>query len=475
MLLVALLVVAPGPAQTSLETEELVRLEPGEKPVEVVLSRDLGSWVAVTTFDATGPGTGGDAEDRLGPSHVRANGRHLGLYRHVPASSVAFGPDGASTAFVSVTWGKKGFGKYRVYRDGQPVGEPGHYSEQVEVGTSLGPWFAPDGSSLVWLGNWKSGQYVVSDGKIKKGGGHDHVIMERPFTATGRLAYVTRDGSSESLVVEHKVVATADRIRFVSPRPPDREDVAVLAWVERSGTQERLVVEGEGGPAWAGVQEVTCSAGGLGWAYVATDAHGRAHVVHGSESHGPWLDAASPAFSPDGLHLAFLARSKEGWHLVIDGRTSPAWKAIDGFVFFDKDRIGMRARSGARHTLVVGDALAGSWVEAGSYERIYRLVPGPSSGLALSVLEAGRARVVVGGQAMGPGGDAVRHCTIVLSPDGTHAAAAVRTQGRDVMVLDGEPLGSWDRIYCPVLMDGSSLSFVALGGAVLERVHAAIP
>ncbi|MBW2260876.1 MAG: hypothetical protein JRG91_02800 [Deltaproteobacteria bacterium] len=458
-----------GPVQV-VERQVLLAIEPGEKVVDLVVSPDLDHWLAVTTFDDRGVGTGGGADDKLGPRRVHVSGATLGAFGHIPSRSVTFHPVDGRTAFVTVTWGKKGFGKYQIVVDGQALGDPGHYSEQVEVNGGPGPWFSPDGGRLVWLGNWKSGQYVVTDGKIKKGSGHDALLMESPWTAGGALVVIARDDGVESLLVDGQAVATADGIRLVTPRPPGRGDVEALAWVERGPDGERFVLEGVAGPGFDRVGEVACSRGGLEWAYAARDQQGAWYVVRGAERQGPWKAVASPAFSPDGGLLAYEAMTAEGWRLVVDGTAGAAWKAIEEFVFLGEGRMAMVARDGARRVLLRATAGSGEWTEAGRFQRVFKLVPGPHGALAASVLEAGRSRLFARDRLLGPAGDELRACTIAFSASGAHVAAALREHGKDVMTLDGAPVGSWDAIACPVIFEGEVLTFIAWNGPQLESV-----
>ncbi len=476
--LAALLAARPGLPDgpgVDVDRQVLLQIEPGEEVVDLVVSPDLGHWLSVTTFDDRGAGTGGDADDKLGPRRVHADGEYLGAFGHIPTSSVTFHPVDGRAAFATVTWGKKGFGKYQIVLDGQAIGDPGHYSEQVEVGGGPGPWFCPDGGSLVWLGNWKSGQYVVTDGKAKKGSGHDALSMERPWTADGALVLVARDDGVETLLVDGQPVATADGIRLVEPRAAGCADASALAWVERGEGGERFVLEGAAGPEFHRVTEVACSRDGLDWAYAARDHQGAWYVVRAGQRQGPWLSVASPALSPDGGVLAYAARTAEGWRLVVDGTAGAAFKAIEGFVLLGEGRVAMVARDGARRALLQGTSGSSEWTEIGRYQRVFDLVAGPAGALAASVLEADRMRLFARDRLLGPGGDELRACTIAFSESGVHVAAVLGRDGKDVMTVDGAAVGTWDAIACPVSFEAEVLRFVAWNGPELESVTVALP
>jgi hypothetical protein len=419
----------------------------------------------VTTFDDRGAGTGGDADDKLGARRVHADGAYLGAFGHVPASSVTFHPLDGRAAFATVTWGKKGFGKYQIVLGGQPVGDAALYAERVEVNGGPGPWFSPDGERLVWLGNWKSGQYVVMDGKIKKGSGHDALIMERPWTADGSLVLVVRDVGVESLLVDGQTVASADAIRVVAAR-----DAGALAWVESGPGGERFVVDGVAGPPFDGIGAAACHEGGSGCAYGARDDQGRWYVMHDDVRQGPWLSVASPSFSPDGELLAYRAETADGWRLVVDGKAGEAYQAIERFALLGGGRVAMVARNGARRILLEGRAGEDPWTELGRFQRVYALVPGPAGALAATVLEAGHVRLFVRDRLLGPGGDDLRACTVAFSESGAHVAAVLDVDGRDVMTLDGGVVGSWDAVACPLRFEGEQLRFLAWQGAQLVSV-----
>jgi hypothetical protein len=456
----AAVLLAASPAGESVQTTVLLTLEPGEQVVDLVASQDLAHWLSVTTFDDRGAGTGGDADDKLGARRVHADGTFLGTFGHVPTSSVVFHPQDGRAAFATVTWGKKGFGKYQIVLDGQPLGDPAHYSEQVEVGGGPGPWFSPDGDRLVWLGNWKSGQYVVTDGKIKKGSGHDALKAQAPWTSDGALVLVARDDDVESLLVDGQVVASAERIELVASR-----DSGALTWVERGPQGERFVEGGAAGPAFDRIGDAACAAHAC--AYAARDHEGRWHVVHGDARQGPWLSADSITFSPQGDRLAYRAETAAGWRLVLDGEAGEAFVAIEAFVLLGGGRAFMIARNGARRVLLERRAGADQWTELGRFQRVFALVPGPGGAIAAPVLEAGRVRLFVRDRLLAPAGDDLRPCTVAFSASGAHVAAVLEVDGRDVVTLDGGVVGSWDAVVCPVRFEGEVLRFVAWEGAQL--------
>jgi len=461
---VALLLLAASPTGESVQDTVLLTLEPGERVVDLVASPDLAHWLSITTFDDKGAGTGGDADDALGPRRVHADGTYLGTFGHVPARSVVFHPQDGRAAFATVTWGKKGFGKYQIVLDGKPLGDPAHYSEQVEVSGGPGPWFLPDGGSLVWVGNWKSGQYLVTNGKIKKGSGHDALQVY----VDGALVLVARDDGVESLVVDGQPVASAERIGLVA-----RHGDGTLAWVERGPDGERFVDGGAAGPTFDLIGDAACAGHGSGCAYAARDQQGQWHVVRGDARQGPWLSVESISFSPGGDRLAYRAETAQGWRLVIDGQAGEAFQTIERFVLHDAGRVAMVARNGARRILLEGQAGVDQWTELGRFQRVFALVPGPDGALAAPVLEAGRMRLFVRDHLLGPGGDDLRACTIAFSESGAHVAAVLRIDGRDVMTLDGAEVGSWDEVACPVRFEGEVLRFLAWEGSQLVSTSVA--
>jgi len=452
-----LLASAAGPGGPAVEREVLLSLAPGEMPADLAATPDLAHWIAMASVKGPVP----DAEKGR---RIFIDGRDAGLYDHVPRSRIFFSDDGSHVAYVTVSWGSSGLGSYRVHLDGHPVGDPGLYAESIEVGRSLGPWLSPGGHHIAHLGLWKGSEYLVLDGKVKKGSGHDRVIMDRPWLPDGRFDHVVEDGGDQTLLVNHKPVQEADRIRVLAQSP-------VLAWIARTGSEERFTSEAGAGPAWASIGEVACRPAG-GCAYAATDGAGRTLVVTEGGTEGPWEEASGLVFSPSG-DLAYVARSPEGSVLVLGGVHGRAWKSIDRLAFLDDGRAAMVARDGARRQLVIADR-TGACLEVASFAGVHSMTPGPGGRLALGVLEAGSARLWIDGSLVGPEADEVRHCSVSFSPSGSHAAAALRSGERDLVIVDGETVGSWDRVGCPLILQDDRLVFLAWTGSSLERVTVAV-
>lgn len=62
-----------------------------------------------------------------------------------------------------------------------------------------------------------------------------------------------------------------------------------------------------------------------------------------------WLEVRDLAWSDDGKHFAYVARSDQGWHLVVDERASAAFDLL-GAPRFLGEEVQLAARRG-RHLL----------------------------------------------------------------------------------------------------------------------------
>ncbi len=452
------------------QEHELLALAQGQKVIHIVATPDLAHWASISTHDDVGPGTGGDAQAKKGPRLVHHDGIQVGAFPHVPAASLTLSPDGTRLAFASVSWGKNDFARFVVHLDGEPAGEAGHYSPEMELGAGLGPWFSADGAHLAWPWLWKGRWCVMVDGKCPAGDGFDRVRLDHPWTPDNRLVAVVGKEATESLLVDGIVQATAQGIRRLVGASAASQPPAWLAWVEQSEPGERLVAGGTKGPWFARVGQVTASQDGSSWAHTATDQAGRDVLVADGKTVATHDSVRDPAFDALG-RLSFVERTNGRERLHVAGSTSPDFWRIELHAFLPAPGgAALVGRDGSRCQVLLLDPATGQWSEEGSYMQVYRIVPGPAGHVALSVLETGRAAVVLDKALQGPWAQQVRHCSVTFSPDGAHLAHAATVDGQDLLVLDGQVVGAWDRIHCPLVFSQQGLSFIALGKSGIVRV-----
>lgn len=470
--MLALVLAGTASATTSgpeVQTQTVHHLGGGEQVIHAATTCDLAHVTVVTATDDVGPATGASMTNKLGKRTVVHDGQVVGRYNRVPAENMVFSPDAESLAFVAVSWGKDDFGKFQVFRDGEPMGDPGHYSASVEVGAGLGPWFSPDSQHLAWPWLWKGRWRVMVDGKSPKNQLFDGVIMDEPWTPDGRLVAVVFQGGEQSLLVDGQVVSTARAIRHVHDRPAASWARDPLAWVERSDEGERLVVGERKGQLWAAVGEVAVSEDGEKWAFEAVDEQGHQYIVVDGHARGPFDDVARLGFSATGK-LAFVARSAGRWRLHVGEAVSPGFLRVQDVAFLSGGAVLMVGRNGARRHVLRGEPDADVWTEQGSYQRVFAMVGAPDGLWALSVQEMDRAAVFLQDKRQGPWVDRVIHCSVTFSPDSQHLAFAARLDGEYVMVADSTVVGGFERILCPVVVTDHQVSFVAWTSDELQRV-----
>jgi len=130
-----------------------------------------------------------------------------------------------------------------------------------------------------------------------------------------------------------------------------------IAFVAQKGDKQLVVVDGELGPEFDGIDErsLVFSPDGKRMAYVARKGDKWLVVVDGKT--GPAFDGISqPVFSPDGKRIAYAAQKGDKWRGLVDGQAGPEFDWIGkGTLVFSADgkRLAYAARKGFKCFVVV--------------------------------------------------------------------------------------------------------------------------
>ena len=179
------------------------------------------------------------------------------------------------------------------------------------------PVFSPDGQELAYMAmTWSdSGRewFIVQDGVD---GGKRYDWAEPPvFYGDGHLACLAGDAGSWFLLKDGEVASEPVRCWGASwlTFSHDGNRVAYVLYLEYR--RYCVVLDGERGPEYERVSELTFSPDGKRFACVAEKAGRRCIVLDGKE--GSWEDdLCCPTFSPDGRALACSVRKDSSWFMV---------------------------------------------------------------------------------------------------------------------------------------------------------------
>lgn len=289
---------------------------------------------------------------------------------------IVFSPDSRHVAYE----GLRG-GSWHVVRDGKPdVGVEAVFADTLT--------FSPDSRHLAYVAATGATAFVVLDGKPEPG---FERIAQLRFGAGGQLAYVGQRRGRCHVVLEGVLGASHPTIvdlgfggpagetvaylaggplgwrAFVDGRASDRYDGAAglmlgqprgaVAYAVQRGNQAWVVHRSAPGPPYDGIRFETIAFTPRGeLTYVARLA-GRYAVALGG-GHGPWFDwVEPPAFAA--RRWGYLARLRERWFVVIDGRVRPlpaGYTAAADLTFSpDGGRFGFVAVKGERAAVVLGN------------------------------------------------------------------------------------------------------------------------
>ncbi len=259
------------------------------------------------------------------------------------------------------------------------------------------------------------------------------------------LAYVQPSGEQQAVVVDGKADPPFDRVAALNFSPHGRR----WAYAARTGTDWRIVVDGAPQEAYRRVGRPEFNADGTRLAYVALVDEENVAVIEDGKPPGKSYERILNGdlfFSPGGKRLAYGARKEGKWYAVVDGTEFGPYDflgASTGIQFADD------GKQVAWAALV--DLQAEKWcvVIDGKNQKIYdnigQIVFSPEgSRLAYTAMDGDRWRIVAGDQQREGSYDAVGEGTLLYSPNGKHLACAVRSGDKWLAAIDGKSLRKYD-------------------------------
>ena len=203
------------------------------------------------------------------------------------------------------------------------------------------------------------------------------------------------------------------------------------------------------GPMDAVVTSPAFSRDGLHLAYVSSRGPRRCVVLDG-QAGALYYEIQTPVFSPDGKRVAYAAQKSANYVVVVDGREGAGYDGLASPVFSpDSKRVAHLALKGNRSLVVVDGQ------ESAGFDGILTGTPifSPDGRrVAYGAREGAKWSVVVDGQA-GAEYDGIFLGHPVFSPDGRHLAYGAKEGVGAVMVVDGREVAKFDGI-----LDGTAFS-----------------
>lgn len=259
------------------------------------------------------------------------------------------------------------------------------------------------------------------------------------------LAYVTRlqPAGKWMAVVDGQVVMENERIDQL--RYPNDWRLAFVTERSRERGTVRVVVDGRFGPEYDDVQHLLLSPDGKHVAYVAKSGVDYSVVVDGRP--GPLYDfigKETPTrrnirmqFSSDGKHLAYVARKRDQHCVVTDGIAGPLFDGIGLFRFSpDSKRIAYVART-RNKSCVVTDGRASPLYDGVEDDPLIgtSLQFSPDSKCMAYVARKGNSYLLIRDGRMEALPGAIQH--LQFSSDSKHVAYAIKEDKRWIVRVDG--------------------------------------
>ncbi len=241
-------------------------------------------------------------------------------FENVDRASLKFSPDGKRVA-------------YKAYQNGKAVAViDGVKSEEYAV--VRGITFSPDGTQVVLEVGGANDAYLVLDG-TKATETYD-AILDVAFNPEGkRLGFISRHSYRPC----HAVIDGIPQEPFDKASAllfsPDGDRIAYHAELEgkKFVMIDHARVQVEGYDVWPGV----FSANGRRLACWGWGKEGACMIVDGVKGE-PFAGVASPIFSPDSRHFAYVARSGDTYRPVIDGVKGESFDFVGTITFSTNGR-----------------------------------------------------------------------------------------------------------------------------------------
>lgn len=261
------------------------------------------------------------------------------------------------------------------------------------------------------------------------------------------VACGARSGSDRFVVVNGEPQTRFEWIGELSVS----DDGGLIAYPASSAPHPRgryvLVVNGEAGPPYHELDRPVFGAGGRAWAYRALAEAGWV-VVAGTRQSRAFEKVTRPAVSVDGSRVAFWARDRGKWLLIIDDQIvdeSDADMMYHPPTFGTGSSVAYWTQRGRIWTVVFGGR---SGIECQEYEEMVgQPVISPAGDACAYVgMRDGRPVVAVGDRVV-DAYDAVGAPT--FSADGSRVAFKAREGEKEFLVIDGERGEGFDVVWPP--------------------------
>jgi hypothetical protein len=366
--------------ETDISKESLIPPEPDNEDKEKPASETRAPTFDAATIDSYKTGTSSPDSTRIYyTENVDAQVRYViaglegkineSLYQSV--RDFVFSPNGRHygyKAFASDKWtavidGEEGQKYDEVYKiifsqDGE------HYAYMADKdgqrivvvnGREEGPYQSTSGDPVVSSGGQhvlydivKDGtNYVVVDGQVQEEIGYNSVVSpdgsrwaySRGAAYVGDPCYIILDGEVMDLGNDNSV-----RQKVFSP--DGRHFAYVLAPGAGAYSDHVAVVDGVRGEAYPfpGIGKITYSHDGERAAYSAKAKDAGFIMVLDGVKGITYDEVRDPLFSPEGGHLAYAARDKDGWFAVLNGDEGKRYLDIWGLALSSDGRLAYVAR-----------------------------------------------------------------------------------------------------------------------------------
>lgn len=287
--------------------------------------------------------------------------------------------------------------------------------------------FSPDSRHLAYAA--RRGKYwrVVADGREAA---PFEGIASLTFSAnSAHLAYAAQLGNTWRAVIDGRAGPAFDAL-LANTLTFGGDAGTHVGYVATRGAAYHAVIDGGVGPAFDGVAGLTFNDDGAHSGYLGRRGDNAFAVIDGVQ--GPaytTIDSLALA----GTHTGYIANDHDRWHAVIDGVVGPAWDLARGVAFSpDGSHVAYVARRSQGETFVVVDGIEGT-----SYTGLRPATLTFARGATQPSFVAQRdfRFFAIHDGVEGPAFDDIR--TPVYSGDGQHWAYVGRLSDHDVPVIDG--------------------------------------
>lgn len=172
------------------------------------------------------------------------------------------------------------------------------------------------------------------------------------------------------------------------------------------------------------------------------------------------IGGSSLVFSPDSKRIAYAAMQGNNWLVVVDGAEEKGYDGLRGIVFSpDSRRVAYVANRGRSWLAVVNGS------EGEEFDGCWGLTFGPDSRRVAYAAHRGRKWSVVVDGTEGKEYDEIGKYSLAFSPDGRHVAYAANRGRNWLVVVDGEEGKEYDALGqgCFVVPDSRREAYAALG------------